>query len=181
MSSSSFGRRSDDEDDETDEDEDEIDPQVHIEVRRWDFLDILFTKTWKIMGKEFSYFYLTPGRKLLFIDETAAPGDQIRGCYMQLYRFDHQGMEELCDETELVRVSKYVFQQYASEITADKLREYAERHNMPVHKKRTKIFAIKWRKMFSDLKERNGIRIFEFDGHSRHQILTTGSIWGNWK
>lgn len=159
----------------SDEDEDAM---VHEEVRRWDFLDVLFGRTTVVPGKKFDYFYLTPGRKVVFVDEEAE--DETRGYYMQMYRFDYKGMQELCEETEVVRVSRKDFLEYADEITKKKLKKYADEHHMPACGIRIKVFAIRWRDMYRQLAERDGTKNFEFFGYSRHKILTTGSVWGKW-
>lgn len=159
-------------------DDEEEDILVHREVRRWDFLDVLFDETWNIAGRQFQYFYLTPGRKLVFVDEDA--DDETRGCYMQIYRFDYEGMQELCEETDMVRVSIEDFRRFAAEIDDRRLREYAEKHHMPTRGKRIRVFAIRWRDIYRETAERHGTRRFEFFGYSRHKVLTTGSVWGKW-
>lgn len=155
---------------------------IHTEIRRGEFLDMFWKPVWKINGVEFNYFYLTVNRKIIFVEEPNDDNDgiELRGYYIQLYKYDKAGMKELTEETNVVKITRKKFNSYLNKITNETISKYARKHHMPFIKKVVRIYVLKWNKIYNEQENEHGTNIFRFLGYSRHRDITTGSIWGFW-
>ena len=146
-------------------------------INRKVFLQALFEDQLVIGEYLFEYVYITFSEKILLLTEE---DDEVFGYY--LMKFTHgakQSMQEfVMTETPLIRLTHSQFLSFFPQLSQFRLKKEARKHHMPIIPHECRLYAGRFKALFKEYGDQTVM--FQFDGYTRHRIVTTGIVFGSW-